>query len=73
MQEKRYTIPIGIPVRFFSEAFEETAKIESGEGKAMGYNVVSFEKRKKENIRDYAIRNLYSIDTLTEQRSKSVV
>lgn len=54
-------------MRFFSEALKETAKIESGEGWAMGYNVVSFEKRKKENIRDYAIRNLYSIDILTEQ------
>lgn len=32
----------------------------------MGYNTVSFEKRIKENIRNYAIRNLYPLDTLTE-------
>jgi len=32
----------------------------------MDYNVVSFEKRMKENIKNYAIRNLYNLDTLTE-------
>lgn len=32
----------------------------------MDYNAVSFEKRIKENIRNYAIKNLYAIDTLTE-------
>lgn len=32
----------------------------------MGYNVVSFEKRIKENVRNYAIRNLYEMDMLTE-------
>lgn len=32
----------------------------------MDYNIVSYEKRIKENIKNYAIRNLYAIDTLTE-------
>lgn len=33
---------------------------------AMGYNAASFEKRIKENIKDYAIKNLYSTDILIE-------
>lgn len=32
----------------------------------MGYRTVSFEKRIKENIRNYAIKNLYSTDLLSE-------
>lgn len=32
----------------------------------MDYNTVSYEKRIKDNIRNYAIRNLYAMDTLTE-------
>lgn len=32
----------------------------------MGYNAVPFEKRLKDNIKNYAVRNLYSIDILTE-------
>lgn len=32
----------------------------------MDYNVVSYEKRIKENIKNYAIRNLYALDMLTE-------
>lgn len=33
---------------------------------AMGYRTVSFEKRIKENIRNYAIKNLYPMDLLSE-------
>ena len=32
----------------------------------MDYNIVSYEKRIKENIKNYAIRNLYAMDLLTE-------
>lgn len=32
----------------------------------MDYNIVSYEKRMKENIKNYAIRNLYAMDVLTE-------
>ncbi len=32
----------------------------------MDYNIVSYEKRIKENIKNYAIRNLYAMDVLTE-------
>lgn len=32
----------------------------------MGYNAVSFEKRIKDNIKNYAIRNLYSVEVLLE-------
>ena len=32
----------------------------------MDYKAIPFEKRIKENIRNYALDNLYHIDTLTE-------
>ena len=32
----------------------------------MDYNVVSYEKRIKENIKNYAIRNLYAMDMITK-------
>ena len=32
----------------------------------MGYREVSFEKRIKENIKNYAIKNLYAMDMLAE-------
>ena len=32
----------------------------------MSYNEVSFEKRLKENIKNYAIKNLYVMDMLAE-------